>query len=64
VVEKVRHRLSVSKRAAQKFDMEIFNLKKLNYVEVKEQEEVRISNRFAFWKTRMMFLTVVVVMMM
>jgi hypothetical protein len=47
VVAKVRQRLSVSKRAAQKFDIERFNLKKLNDVEVKEQYQVRISNRSA-----------------
>jgi hypothetical protein len=34
VVENVRERLLVSKRAAQKYDMEIFSLKKLNDVEV------------------------------
>jgi len=37
VVAKVRQRLSVSKRAAQKFDMERCNLKKMNDVAVKEQ---------------------------
>jgi hypothetical protein len=36
VVAKDRQRLSVSKRAAQKFDTERFNLKRLNEVEVKE----------------------------
>jgi len=35
VVENVRKRLSVSKREAQKYDMEIFILKKLIDVEVK-----------------------------
>jgi hypothetical protein len=40
-------RLSVSKRATQKFDMERFNLKKLNAVEGKELYEVQISNRLA-----------------
>jgi hypothetical protein len=39
--------LSVSKQAAQKFDMERFNLKMLNYVALKEQYQVKISNRFA-----------------
>jgi hypothetical protein len=37
VVVKVRERLAVSKRAAQKIDMEKFNLKKLNQGNVKEQ---------------------------
>jgi len=34
VVDNVRKRLSVSKRTAQKYDMEIFSLKKLNDAEV------------------------------
>jgi hypothetical protein len=42
VVAKLRERISVSKRARQNFD-----LKKLNDVEVKEQYQVEISNRFA-----------------
>jgi hypothetical protein len=33
-----RHKENVSKGAAQKFDMGKFNLKKLNYVEVKRTE--------------------------
>jgi hypothetical protein len=37
VVAKFRERLSVTKRAAQKFDMDRFKLKKLNDVEGKEQ---------------------------
>jgi hypothetical protein len=47
VVAKVRQGLSVSKRVAQKFDMEKFNLKKLNGVEAKEQCKVKMSNRLA-----------------
>jgi hypothetical protein len=31
----------------QKFDMKILNIKKLNDVEVKEEYQVKISNRFA-----------------
>jgi hypothetical protein len=46
MVAKFGERLSVSKRAAQKFDVGIFNLKKLNDVEVKEQYKVKISNRY------------------
>jgi hypothetical protein len=38
VVAKVRHRVSVSKRATQKFHMERYNLKKINDVEVKRTE--------------------------
>jgi hypothetical protein len=40
-------RLSVSKQAAQKFYMERFSIKKLNDVEVKEEYQDKISNRFA-----------------
>jgi hypothetical protein len=37
VVAKVRERLAISKQAAQKFDGERFNLKKLNELEVKKK---------------------------
>jgi hypothetical protein len=37
----------VSKQAAQKVDMERFNLKKLNEGDVKEQYQVTIRNKFA-----------------
>jgi len=47
VVAKIRHRLSVSKRAAQDFDTHSFNLNRLNDVEVKVQYQVKIRNRFA-----------------
>jgi hypothetical protein len=43
----VRERLVVSKSAAQKVDMERFNLKKLNEEEVKEQYQVTIRNEYA-----------------
>jgi hypothetical protein len=46
-VEKIREGLAVSKQATQKFDMDTFNLKKLNEVEGKEQYQVKISDRFA-----------------
>jgi hypothetical protein len=36
VVAKVRERLAVSKRGAQKIDMDRFNVKKLNEGDVKE----------------------------
>jgi hypothetical protein len=51
VVAKVRERLVVSKRAAQKIDMERFNLKKLNEGDVKEQYQVTIRNKFAGLET-------------
>jgi hypothetical protein len=47
VVAKLRERFSVIKRAMKKFDLERFDLKKLNDVEVKEKYQVEISNRFA-----------------
>jgi hypothetical protein len=46
-VAKLRERISVSKRARQKFDVERFDLQKLDDVEVKEKYQVEISNRFA-----------------
>jgi hypothetical protein len=45
-VAKLRERISVSKRAREKFDLERFDLKKLSDVEVKEKYGVEISNRF------------------
>jgi uncharacterized metal-binding protein YceD (DUF177 family) len=46
-VAKVTETLAVNKQRWQKFHMERFNLKKLNEVEGKEQQHVKISNRFA-----------------
>jgi len=37
VVPKLRERFSVSKRSWQKFDLERFDLRNLNHVEVKEE---------------------------
>ena len=47
MVAKVRERLAVSKRAAQKFDVERFNLRKRNELEVRKQYQNEIINRFA-----------------
>jgi hypothetical protein len=47
VVAKVRERLAVNKQRSQSFDMEMFNLKKLNDVEGKDKFRVEVSNRFA-----------------
>jgi hypothetical protein len=41
-VAKLRERISVSKRARQKFDLERFDLKKLDDAEVKEKYQVEI----------------------
>jgi hypothetical protein len=44
---KLREMLSVIKRVAQKFDMQRFDLRKLNDAEVKKQYQVKITNRSA-----------------
>jgi len=47
VVAKVSERLAVSKQAAQKFDVERFNFRKLNDLEVRKQYQIKLSKRFA-----------------
>ena len=47
MIAQVRERLTVSKQAANKFEVERFNLRKLNELEVKKQYQIKISNRFA-----------------
>ena len=47
MVAKVRERLAVSKQAAQKFDGERFNLRKLNELEVRKRYQIEITSRFA-----------------
>jgi hypothetical protein len=47
VVAKVTERLAVSKQAAQKFDVERFNLRKLTELEVRKQYQIKVSNSFA-----------------
>jgi hypothetical protein len=47
VVAKLRERISVSKRARQKFDLDRFDLRKLDDLDVKERYQVETSNRFA-----------------
>jgi hypothetical protein len=51
VAAKLRERLLVSKLAAQKFDMQRFDLRKLSDAEVKEQYQVKTRNRFADLET-------------
>ena len=46
MVAKVGERLAVSKQAAQKFDGERFNLRKLNDLQVRKQYQIGITNRF------------------
>jgi len=47
VIAKFRERLAVGKQAAQRFDRQRFNLRKLNEPEVREQYQIEITNRFA-----------------
>jgi len=47
VISKVRERLAVGKQATQRFDRQRFNLRKLNELEVREQYQIEITNRFA-----------------
>ena len=50
MIAKVRERLAVGKQAAQRFDRQIFNLRKLNEPEVREHYQIEITNRFAAFK--------------
>ena len=43
----MRECLGISKQAAQKFDGERFNLRKLNELEVTKKYHIEITNRFA-----------------
>ena len=47
MIAKVRERFAVGKQAAQRFDRQRFNLRKLNEPEVREQYQIEIANRFA-----------------
>ena len=47
MIAKVRERLAVGKQAAQRFDRQRFNLRKLNEPEVREQYQIEITNRSA-----------------
>jgi hypothetical protein len=47
MAEKFRERLAVRKQAAQTFDGERFNMRKLNDLEVRKQYRIEITNRFA-----------------
>jgi hypothetical protein len=49
-VAKLSERISVSKQTRQNSDLERFDLKKLNDIEVKEKYQVEISNTFAALK--------------
>jgi hypothetical protein len=47
VAAKVREGLAVIKQVAQKFDEERFNLRKLNELEDREQQQIEFTNRLA-----------------
>ena len=47
MVAKFRGRLAVSNQAAQKYDREKFNFKKLNELDIRKQYQTDITNRFA-----------------
>ena len=51
VVTKLRERLAVTKQAAQKFDEERFNLRKLNEPEVKKSIRLRLQTGLQLWRT-------------
>jgi len=50
VVAKFRERLAASKQAAHKFDVDRFNLRKINELEVRKQYHTDITNRFAVFE--------------
>ena len=47
MVAKVREKLTVSKQATQKFDVERFNLGRSSKMEIWKQYQIKISNKFA-----------------
>jgi hypothetical protein len=49
-VAELRERISVSKRARQKYDLERFDLKKFDDIEAKEKYQVEISIRLQLQK--------------
>jgi len=51
VIAKVRERLSVGKEAAQRFDRQRFNLRKLNEPEVRNRIRLRLQTGLQLWRT-------------
>jgi hypothetical protein len=47
VVANVREILAVGKKAAPSFDRERFNLKKLNELQFRKQNQIEITNKYA-----------------
>jgi hypothetical protein len=50
-VTKLKERISLSKQVRQKFDLERFDMKKVDDTEVKEKYQVEISNKFATFES-------------
>jgi len=50
VIAKVRERLAVGKQAAQRFDRQTFNLRKLNEPEVREQYQIETQTGLQLWR--------------
>jgi len=50
VVAKVKERLAVNKRAAKTFDVDRFNLRKINELEVRKQYQIDNTNRFVVFE--------------
>ena len=51
VVAKVREKQALIKQAAQDFDVERLNIRKLSELEVRKQCQIKISNKFAASET-------------
>ena len=51
VIAKVRERLAVGKQAAQRFDRQRFNLRKLNKLEVRNSIRLRLQIGLQLWRT-------------
>ena len=54
VIAKFRERIAVGKQAAQRFDWERFNLRKLNEPEVGNSISLRLQSGLQLWRTRTM----------
>jgi hypothetical protein len=61
VVAEVREKVAASKQAAQKSDVEIFNLSKLNEQEVRKQYQIKISNRFAAFIVIIIIIIIIII---
>jgi len=53
MVVKVKEKLAVTKQETQKFDVERFNLRKLNELKARKQYQLKISKSLQLWRTQM-----------